>query len=44
MVVGELGVVSGDFHRLNGATAKESRKDSQSNQAFYAFFFFQTGT
>jgi hypothetical protein len=41
-VVGEICFVSGDFHRLKSATAKESRKKSQSNQVFYAFFFFQT--
>src|ERR1019366_5370792 len=35
---------SGDFHRLKSATANESRKKSQSNQVFYAFFFFQTGS
>jgi hypothetical protein len=36
--VGEVGVVSGDFHRLKGASANESHKNSQSNQAFCAFF------
>jgi hypothetical protein len=44
LVVGEIGFVSGDFHRLKSATANESRKKSQSNQGFYAFFFFQTGS
>jgi hypothetical protein len=44
LVVGESGFVSGDFHRLKSATANESRKKSQSNQGFYAFFFFQTGS
>ena len=32
--VGEVGVVSGDFHRPTGAAANENRKTSQSNQAF----------
>jgi NAD(P)-dependent dehydrogenase (short-subunit alcohol dehydrogenase family) len=35
--VGEIGVVSSDFHRLTGATANESRKNNQSNQVFYSF-------
>jgi type I restriction enzyme S subunit len=39
--VGEVGVVRSDFHRLNGATANEIRKNSQSNQTIYAFFFFR---
>ncbi len=41
LVVGEVGVVSGDFHRLNGAAANENLKNSQSNQAFSAVFFFK---
>jgi hypothetical protein len=36
--VGEVGVVSGDFHRLKSAAANENRKNNQSNQAFYALF------
>src|ERR1019366_7724715 len=44
LVVGEICFVSGDFHRPKSATANESRKKSQSNQVFYAFFFFQTGS
>jgi hypothetical protein len=39
--VGEVGVVSGDFHRLKSAAANESRKNSQSNQVICAFFFFK---
>ena len=38
LVVGEVGVVGSDFHRRTGATANESHKNSQSNQAFCAFF------
>ena len=41
LVVGEVGFVRGDFHRLNSAAAKESRKNSQSNQGICAFFFFK---
>jgi hypothetical protein len=39
--VGEVGFVSSDFHRLKSASANESPKNSQSNQAFYAFSFFK---
>jgi hypothetical protein len=42
--VGEVGVVSSDFHRLKSATANQSPKNSQSNQVICAFFFFQTGS
>jgi hypothetical protein len=38
LVVGAVGIVGSDVHRLNGATANESRKNSQSNQAVCAFF------
>ena len=41
LVVGEVGIVSGDFHRLNCAAANESRKNSQSNQVICALFFFK---
>ena len=41
LVVGEVGVVSGDFHRLKSAAANENRKTSQSNQAICALFFFR---
>jgi hypothetical protein len=44
LVVGEVSIVSGDVHRRNSAAANQSRKTSQSNQAFCAFFYFQTGT
>jgi len=37
--VGEVGLVSSDFHRPTGATANESRKNSQSNQAFCSFIW-----
>src|SRR5512135_3437073 len=37
--VGEIGVVSGDFHRPTGAAANENRKTSQSNQAFCPFIW-----
>jgi hypothetical protein len=42
--VGEVGVVSGDFHRLSGASGKINSKTTQSNQALYAFFFRRTAT
>ncbi|MBI5774620.1 MAG: hypothetical protein HZA89_12865, partial [Verrucomicrobia bacterium] len=41
LVVGEGGVVSGDFHRLNSAAANESCEKSPSNQGISAFFFFK---
>lgn len=41
LVVGEVGVVSGDFHRLKSAAANESRENSPSNQAICALFFFK---
>jgi hypothetical protein len=37
--VGEVGVVSGDFHRPTGAAANESPKTSQSYQAFFSFIW-----
>jgi hypothetical protein len=39
LVVGEIGFVRGDFHRLKSAAANQSRKNSQSNQGICAFFF-----
>ena len=42
--VSKVGVVSSDFHRLTGATAKVNSKTTQSNQALYAFFFRRTVT
>lgn len=41
LVVGEVGVVRGDFHRLKSAAANESRENSPSNQVICAFFFFK---
>ena len=38
LVVSEVGVISGDFHRLKSASANESRKNSQSNQVICVFF------
>src|ERR1039457_1930416 len=37
--VGEVGIVRSDFHRPTGAAANESRKTSQSNQAFCSFIW-----
>jgi hypothetical protein len=36
---GEVGIVSSDFHRLTGATAKINSKNTHSNQALYTLFF-----
>ena len=38
LIVGEGGVVSGDFHRLNCAAANKKLKNYQSNQVICAFF------
>ena len=37
--VGEVSIVSGDFHRPTGAAANESPKTSQSYQAFFSFIW-----
>ena len=50
--IGQIGVVFGDFHRLNCAAAKPSPENPQSNQGLYATIFqrhtdkpiFQTGS